>query len=133
MTPAAPGVVLGHATPGTPATVIGHATVRVGHQIDQHALAEEEDGEGLEPTHTVVSALTNFGVQGSDIKKLKEAGISTAEGVLRLTKRKLEAIKGISTAKAVLLGKTCPCCPRERARRRPAGAQARRARTGEDA
>ena len=61
---------------------------------------DEEEDEGIEPTHTHIGALTNFGVQPADIKKLKEAGISTAEGVLRITKRKLEQIKGISTAKA---------------------------------
>ena len=65
-----------------------------------HEEVEDEEEDGIEPTHTHIGALTNFGIQTSEIKKLKEAGISTAEGVLRITRRKLEQIKGISTAKA---------------------------------
>ena len=61
---------------------------------------EDEEEEGIEPTHTHIDSLTNFGVQNSDLKKLKEAGVATADAVLRITKRKLESIKGISTAKA---------------------------------
>ena len=38
--------------------------------------------------------------QASDIKKLAESGVTTADQVIRLTKRKLVAIKGISDAKA---------------------------------
>lgn len=38
--------------------------------------------------------------QAADTKKLLEAGVSTVEAVQRMTKRKLEQIKGISTAKA---------------------------------
>ena len=73
-------------------------------QAPSRALVEEEeDDDAIEMTHTHIGALTNFGVQTSDIKKLKEAGIATAEGVMRLTMRKLEGIKGISTAKAIKL------------------------------
>lgn len=79
-----------------PTTPVGELTY---HETAVEQTIDEED-EGLEPIHTSVDALTNFGVQTSDIKKLQDAGVATAEQVLRLTRRKLEAIKGISTAKA---------------------------------
>ena len=61
----------------------------------------EFDGEedALEATFTPVAALTNFGVQANDIKKLKEAGFMTIQAVMMCSRRKLALIKGFSDAK----------------------------------
>ena len=68
-------------------------------QVATAPIEETDDEDTFLSTHSSVESLVNFGVQTSDIKKLKESGVTTAEGVLRMTKRKLEGIKGISTAK----------------------------------
>jgi len=53
----------------------------------------------LEPTHTPIAVLSNFGIQTGDIRKLSEAGITTTEALVRMTKRKLSNVKGVSDAK----------------------------------
>ena len=50
-------------------------------------------------TATPVIALSNFGVQSSDIKKLQAEGYHTVEAVQMESKRRLARIKGFSDAK----------------------------------
>ena len=58
-------------------------------------MAATEDGSAL-----AVDILRSFGTSISDIEKLKRVGVTTADAVLRRSYRLLQAIKGISTAKA---------------------------------
>ena len=74
--------------PETPLTAPAHSA----------SLAEVED-DGLEPTHTPITSLSNFGIQTSDIRKLSDEGITTVEALLRMTKRRLGSVKGVCDAK----------------------------------
>ena len=60
--------------------------------------AASEDAEGVGPLP--VTALEAHGVNGGDIKKLREAGYNTIESIVYAPKKNLLAIKGISEAKA---------------------------------
>ena len=88
-TPVANGQkTVSRASPDTPLTA----------QAPSTSLAEADDD--LEPTHTPIVALSNFGIQTGDIRKLSDAGITTTEALIRMTKRKLCNVKGVSDAKA---------------------------------
>ena len=50
---------------------------------------------------TDISALSNFGIATSDIKKLREAGYHTVEHLMMTSDRRLLNIKGISDAKVL--------------------------------
>ncbi|KAK8842554.1 Meiotic recombination protein dmc1 [Tritrichomonas musculus] len=59
----------------------------------------EEQIEEIEPSFDSIDKLVQAGINGADIKKLKEAGICTIGAVLMETKKKLANVKGISDAK----------------------------------
>lgn len=62
------------------------------------APATDEEYE-IEPTFEAIEKLQQAGINISDIKKLKEAGICTIGAVLMETRKKLANVKGISDAK----------------------------------
>lgn len=71
---------------------------------------DEEEQEQVGPM--LVEQLEGAGIASSDIKKLKEAGFHTVEGVSYSTKKTLIEIKGISEAKAEkLLGAAMKMVP----------------------
>lgn len=67
--------------------------------VQERDIQKLEDA-GTSAMYSPMTVLTNFGIQKCDIQKLEEAGILTPEEVLRMTRRKLEAAMGVSTAKA---------------------------------
>ncbi|KAL4442072.1 hypothetical protein ABPG77_011333 [Micractinium sp. CCAP 211/92] len=81
----------------------------VAEHVEQQEYVEEEAAGGPQP----LEALQELGVQAGDIKKLKEGGIATVEGLMFATSKDLGAIKGISEQKVAKLKeiaqKIVPC------------------------
>jgi len=88
-------------------------------QVEQQQMDEQQghtqlmdDEEEQQGGPMLVEQLEGAGIASSDIKKLKEAGFHTVEGVSYSTKKTLIEIKGISEAKAEkLLGAAMKMVP----------------------
>jgi len=84
-------------------------------QMDEqqgHTQLMDEEEEQEQGGPMLVEQLEGAGIASSDIKKLKEAGFHTVEGVSYSTKKTLIEIKGISEAKAEkLLGAAMKMVP----------------------
>lgn len=73
----------------------------------QEAQVEEEEDESLGVGPTPIAALSEYGINASDIKKLSEAGNDTVEAIAYQPRKSLLSIKGISEAKADKLLSIC--------------------------
>ncbi|XP_015910807.1 meiotic recombination protein DMC1/LIM15 homolog isoform X1 [Parasteatoda tepidariorum] len=68
-------------------------------QYEEQALDEEAFEEEEESFFQDIDLLQEHGINVADIKKLKTSGICTIKGLQMTTKKKLNAIKGLSEAK----------------------------------
>lgn len=66
-----------------------------------------DDGCVEESGPTLIENLEACGISATDIKKLKDAGYHTVEGVAYVTKRALTKVKGVSEAKADKILQAC--------------------------
>ena len=72
-------------------------TTRSPRKTPERATQEEDDQISI--PYVALGELLKHGVAAGDIKKLNEAGIHTASGLMQTSKRKLAQIKGLSEAK----------------------------------
>ena len=59
----------------------------------------QEDTVISEPAFNEIDQLQQFGINASDLNKLKSAGLCTVLGVLMTTRKELISIKGLSDGK----------------------------------
>lgn len=60
---------------------------------------EDEEGEEVDASFEPIDKLTQYGINASDLKKVKEAGFCTCQSVVMYPKKSLVAIRGMSEAK----------------------------------
>jgi len=66
---------------------------------EQIVAEQQEEDDQVSIPYVALGELLKHGVAAGDIKKLNEAGIHTASGLMQTSKRKLAQIKGLSEAK----------------------------------
>lgn len=69
----------------------------------QNGQDEMQQGDTRGVSHRVIEEMENFGVNKTDIIKLKAAGFHTINAVAHSTLKKLQDVKGISEQKAAKL------------------------------